>query len=153
MSERKIVKVRTQIESILSKWKDSHEDKKLEQRLFQSLDVNSNLEVLLRIKPRHYHCAETLLNLYDLKKHLENVFPAYRFLVVRAFQIASQVRAERRGRKLSPNSHARRAFFFRVKTTMPKYHAVPFFSNTFLIRNLFTLTVFLPATLVAHAEN
>jgi len=72
MSERKIVKVRTQIESILSKWKDSHEDKKLEQRLFQSLDINSNLEVLLRIKPRHSHCAETLLNLYDLKKHLEN---------------------------------------------------------------------------------
>ena len=72
MSERKMVKVRTQIESILSKWRDSHEDKKLEQRLFQSLDINSNLEVLLKIRPRSSHCAETLLNLYDLKKHLEN---------------------------------------------------------------------------------
>jgi len=72
MSERKRVKLRTQIESILSKWRDSHEDKKLEQRIFSSLDVNSELEVLLKIKPRHSHCAETLLELYNLKQHLEN---------------------------------------------------------------------------------
>lgn len=72
MSERKVAKIRTQIESILSKWKDSHEDSKLEQRLFHSLDINLELEALLRIKPIHSHCAETLLNLYKLKKHIES---------------------------------------------------------------------------------
>ena len=66
-----MVKLRTQIESLLSKWKDSHEDIKLEQRLFRSLDVNMNLEVLLKITPRHPHCAETLLSLYNLKQYLK----------------------------------------------------------------------------------
>ena len=67
-----MAKLRTQIESLLSKWKDSHEDTKLEQRLFRSLDINLELEVLLRIRPRHSHCAETLLNLYKLKQYLES---------------------------------------------------------------------------------
>ncbi len=67
-----MAKLRTQVETILSKWRDCHEDINHSQRLFLSLDVNLGLEVLLRIKPRHPHCAETLLNLYKLKKHLKN---------------------------------------------------------------------------------
>ncbi len=72
MSERKMAKLRTQIETLLSKWKDSHEEINHGQRLFLSLDVNLKLEVLLKITPRHPHCADTLLNLYKLKKYLEN---------------------------------------------------------------------------------
>ena len=72
MSERKRAKLRTQIEALLSKWQDSHEEINHSQRLFRSLDVNLELEVLLKITPIHPHCAETLLNLYKLKKHLEN---------------------------------------------------------------------------------
>lgn len=63
-------KVRKQVEAMLSNWRDPHQSRKPEQRLFLSLDVSDAGAVLLRCRPHDAHCAATLLALGELRAAL-----------------------------------------------------------------------------------
>ena len=67
---KRAAKVRGQVETLLSSWRDPHQSSKSAQELFVSLDVSKTGAVMLRCRPHDAHCAATLLALGDLRASL-----------------------------------------------------------------------------------